>query len=264
MGGGKGGSGSNPSADALARMAQQMFQQTDPIRQALIGRSAGFLGIQPQPQQVQVPGVSPDKQLLDVLLQGDDQRAERSGDARNSLRFKQRIATVGQPQDISNYITPVLSVPIGQDVGQDQSIPRLDVTQSPMFGTLKNAIESQYGRARENVISSTPAGGGLVSALSNLERGRADALTTGIGGLAQDELNRAFSLATGGMQSGFGGLSNAANIQAQLAAADAQRNSAAKSGLGSAIGTGVGFYFGGPAGAAAGGAAGNAVGGGGK
>src|SRR2546423_1995868 len=44
-GGKKGGGGDNPAADTQARLASQLFGETDPIRQALIGRSAGFLGI---------------------------------------------------------------------------------------------------------------------------------------------------------------------------------------------------------------------------
>lgn len=47
MGGGKKGDKSTPAADAQARMAEQLFRQTDPIRTSLIGRSASFLGAQP-------------------------------------------------------------------------------------------------------------------------------------------------------------------------------------------------------------------------
>jgi len=45
-GGGKGkggGSQSNPAADAQARIAQQLFDQTDPLRKSLIGRSTDFM-----------------------------------------------------------------------------------------------------------------------------------------------------------------------------------------------------------------------------
>jgi hypothetical protein len=46
MGGGgnkKGGNGSTPASDAQMQMAQQLFSQTDPIRQSLIGQSQKFL-----------------------------------------------------------------------------------------------------------------------------------------------------------------------------------------------------------------------------
>lgn len=45
MGGGsKKGGGDNAAADAQARMAEQLFQQTDPLRKSLIGRSQDFTG----------------------------------------------------------------------------------------------------------------------------------------------------------------------------------------------------------------------------
>src|SRR5204862_790761 len=47
-GGKKSGSGDNPAAQTQARLASQLFGETDPIRQALIERSADFLGISPQ------------------------------------------------------------------------------------------------------------------------------------------------------------------------------------------------------------------------
>src|SRR5947207_1344436 len=47
----KSGSGDNPAAQTQARLASQLFGETDPIRQALIGRSADFLGISPQAPQ---------------------------------------------------------------------------------------------------------------------------------------------------------------------------------------------------------------------
>lgn len=91
----------------------------------------------------------------------------------------------------------------------------LDVTASPMYGSLKSAVDSQFGRARDNTIANTAAGGGLVDALSNQETQRAQTMTQGIGQLAQSELDRATGLATGLLPIGTGGLGKASETQAQ-------------------------------------------------
>ena len=131
-----------------------------------------------------------------------------------------------------------------------------DVTGTPAFAGLKDMIESQFGRARESVIGSTPTGGGLTSALTGVERGRAGALVQGTAALSENELNRAMMLGTGLVPTSVGGLGQAGQTQA-FAAAEAQRQSAQKKGdTGAAAGALIGFMIGGPGGAAAGGAAG--------
>lgn len=114
--------------------------------------------------------------------------------------------------------------------------------QGPQFDVLKNAVESQYANAKNNIIGSTPAGGALTSQIANLEQGKANTLTQGIGDLYNQETNRAMSLATGApLQGGIGSLSGAGNIQAQIAMANANQNASAKTG----IGFGLGSYLGG-------------------
>jgi len=112
----------------------------------------------------------------------------------------------------------------------------LDVTQSPMYGALKSGIEGQFGTARNNILSSLPQGGALLEALAGLEGQKAGAMATGIGGLASDELNRAYGLGTGGAQAGLTGLGGAASLQQQMLLGQLQQRSGLMSGLGAGIG----------------------------
>ena len=119
----------------------------------------------------------------------------------------------------------------------------LDVTQSPMYGALKSGIEGQYGIAKNNILSSLPQGGALIEALVNLEGQKAGSLAQGIGGLAGDELSRAYSMGTGAAGQAMQGLGGAGNIQAQLAMAKAQQQAGAMQGLGMGLGSILGFLM---------------------
>jgi hypothetical protein len=116
----------------------------------------------------------------------------------------------------------------------------LDVTASPAFSAFKNQTEGQYQNARDNIIASTPTGGGLTAALTELEGNRASSLGQGAGSLAETELARALNLATGTTGQAVSGLGNAAMLQGQLAQSEADR----EAGLYSALGTGIGAYAG--------------------
>jgi hypothetical protein len=82
----------------------------------------------------------------------------------------------------------------------------------------------------------------LASALSNVELGRAGALTGGTADIYNQERAQALSLATGApLQQSTAGLGQAGSIQAQIAQANAARDSAAKSGAGQGVGTAIGM-----------------------
>lgn len=160
-GGKKGPAAPNASADALAEISRRMFEQTDPLRTNLIGRSENFL-------------------------------------AGNG-----------------------------------------DVTNTPQYLAMKNAADIQFGRARDNTISRTASGGALVDALAGLESDRANSLIQGAGGIADDEMSRAFGLATGLLPTTTSGLGQAAGIQAQQLAAQQAQQAAGKQ----AAGTGAGILL---------------------
>jgi hypothetical protein len=112
----------------------------------------------------------------------------------------------------------------------------MDITASPMYAGLKSAVDSQFGRARDNTIARTAAGGGLTDALVDLETGRANTMAQGTGQLASDEMNRAMGLGTGLLPIGSGGLGQAANLQGQQIAMQQQQDAQAKQGAGAGVG----------------------------
>ncbi len=112
-----------------------------------------------------------------------------------------------------------------------------DVSGLPEFAAGKDVLESQFGRARENVIANTQKGGGLTAALAGLEGSRASGLTALTADIAGDEVNRALQLGTFGAAQGSQGLGSAGFLQSQRAAAESQSNAGKASGLGSAAGS---------------------------
>jgi len=112
-----------------------------------------------------------------------------------------------------------------------------DVTQLPEFAAFKGSSEAQFGRARDNIIANTPEGGGLSSALGNLELGRAGNQANFTGALAGDEVNRALQLATFGTAQGSAGLAGASATAAGRAQAEAAQNAGKASGAGQAAGS---------------------------
>lgn len=116
----------------------------------------------------------------------------------------------------------------------------MDVSASPVFRALKGQTEAQFANARNNIIGGTPAGGQLVSALTDLEGTRARALGEGAGAVADSEMSRAFGLATGQTGQAVSGLGQAASLQAMLAQSEADR----EAGMLGALGAGAGAYFG--------------------
>ena len=157
------------------------------------------------------------------------------------------------PQDTLNAITKLFweqSDPARRNIlqrGVNFLWGDFDPSQSPAYAPGKNALEGQYGAARENILASMPSGGALYSALGDLEGARADSLTNLDSAMAQDEYNKIYQLATGMPATALTGASSAAGIDAQL------QNIAAQTGISqdqmtmgakSAIGQGLGSVFG--------------------
>jgi len=126
---------------------------------------------------------------------------------------------------------------------------------SPMYGPLREGVESQYDVAQENIMGNLPQGGALVDALANLETARASGLGNILAGLTQDDINRAFTMATGNipdpsgmtMSSALAGQGNLLNTIANLNTNAMQNMTQAGMGAGMLWGMG-GMGGGGPAG----------------
>jgi hypothetical protein len=116
-----------------------------------------------------------------------------------------------------------------------------DLTSSPEFQSMKAVGDAQFQRAQDSIISNTPEGGGLTSALTNLETQRALAETQAIGGLSAEKFNQAIQMGTFGAAQGTQGFGQAGMTASNLAAAQAQQSAGKSAGLGAA----AGGYFGG-------------------
>lgn len=206
------------SSQELAQIAKDLYGSTDPIRQNLIGRSALFLGLDPSTFVSQEPVAAPGER---EIIGYTPETGQRDGG----------VPIYGPPTSTSP--APLLRndyLPTGPT----------GVEASPLFAALKQTTEDQYSRARDNILGSVPQGGALTDSLVNLETSRARDMTANIGSLYQQELDRAMSFALGTPIQSMQGLGQAANVQSNMALANAQQNAATKS----ALGAGAGAYFG--------------------
>lgn len=210
----KGGNDSNPALDAQARMAQQLFNQTNPIRNALIGRSASFLGV-----PATAGGAA-----------GSDFKAGAGGGLGSGGPVSDMIA--GALRRASPAATPGIGDMVTPSGG--------GVTSSPQFLAYKDSADRNFMRAKDNAISRLPAGGALAESLVDLEGDRAATLTQGAGAIYGDELARAMALATGITGQSLNSLGQAAAAQAAMAQAEADQ----KAGKAGGLGSGLGAFFG--------------------
>ncbi len=130
---------------------------------------------------------------------------------------------------------------------------------APMFAQGKQGVESQYGLAKENILSNVPRGGAQVTALADLEQGRAEQASSLPSMISQDimtdMLNKTYGTAFAAPQQSMSGLSSASASYGSRAAAAQQASSAQQGALFQALGFMGGMALGGPPGAAAGAAA---------
>lgn len=199
--GGKNTSGEPRSSQVQARLAEQLFSQSGPIRDALFDRAAAFLGVSPTPisSAQSPPQLSPFSLPGNALVPGMTPR--------NNRGFIERAAQAQLPG-----AQPSLPAP-------ESGSPTLDPTQSILFSPGKQAIEDQFRNAKQSIISSGATGGALADRLAELELQKAKQIGNFQGNLAQDELNRTFSLATGIIPQVNSALTSSAASQAQTQAA---------------------------------------------
>lgn len=201
-----------PAADAQARIAQQLFSQTDPLRRGLIERSTDFIG---------APTTIP---------------------ARGAIGAKEGTGGGAIGGALNEALAQLPNVPIAggtggtPTAGSDQF-----VRGSPTYLAYKDSADRNFGRAKDNVIARLPAGGALTDSLVNLEGQRAEDLTQAAGNIYENELARAISLATGTTGQSLTSFGQAGNTQAMLAQANAETSAGKSGALGSGLGTMIGL-----------------------
>jgi hypothetical protein len=118
---------------------------------------------------------------------------------------------------------------------------KTDPVYSALFGTAKQGIESQYNVGRQNIMGSTPTGGALTKALSNLEIARAGDMGTVPANLQNQIASSLFNQATGtawNSPTQSASMLGQANNTYGMRLMQQQANSAnAKGGLGQGIGS---------------------------
>src|SRR3990167_5966196 len=172
----------NPYAKQLAKIASELFKETDPLRQNLTSQFEGMTG--------------PD-----------------------GLVFS----------------------PVTTD----------NISQSPLYGALKDINESQFDLSQDRIMEMLPAGGSLNKGLIDNERARAGQFTGQLGALAENEqarrnmlLGQGLGLASGGGTGALSGYGQAGSLyaasQAQAAAlanSQAQLDAGKAGGAGELVGT---------------------------
>lgn len=238
----------NPSegANNLAAISERLLRESQPLRSNLINRYTAMTspgGLSPAEQQelstlqglANSPGIPFDIPGPPPAPQDNPDRERGAPPAtmggQPSLYLPTGI-TDAQRQRMA-YLESRVNAPANSNSG-------FDVTSSPQYASLKDAIDRQFSMARSNILATTPSGGALTRSLSNLEGTRAGSMAAGYGGLADQEMSRAFALGTGQTPVALGGIGSAAGIQGQLAAAQAAQQGQAMQGLGYGIGNAMG------------------------
>jgi hypothetical protein len=124
----------------------------------------------------------------------------------------------------------------------------LDYTQSPVWGASKNAAETQYRLARDQIMQNVPSGGRLLDTLSDTDTAKARTLTDAASNIGMDEYNKIYGMATGTPQQTISGLSSAEGSATSLQGYQMQQNAiedASKNQLYGNLGQGVGEAWGG-------------------
>ena len=129
--------------------------------------------------------------------------------------------------------------------------PRTLPQYGGMYNLARPGLENQYDIAKQNVLGSVPQGGGLTSALTNLERGRAETVG-GLSGqigtdLLNQELQKKFGVAwnvPGQSMQGLGTASQSYAQRYQAALMSQSQQSNQKGGMMGALGSGLGMILG--------------------
>jgi hypothetical protein len=72
-----------------------------------------------------------------------------------------------------------------------------DPSRSPAYGPMRNAVESSYNTARENILANLPQGGVMQEALADVETQRAGNLSDIMSQILTGELQNAYGMASG-------------------------------------------------------------------
>ena len=288
-GGGKGGGGGispvnitptpSPYEESLARIANQTYDTTDPLRSKFISDWMGFLN----PTKTLKSGATPTMVPQYGTVGGS------SGGISGYRTPSGTIIAADAPNIVDNMwlppgensFVPITPINIPGTTGNSQITgytPQYSesdyVTQqynpanlpgyTPMYDISRRGLESQYNTAVQNAIASTPRGGAMGDALNKLNLARAESVGGLPGqissGLISDQLNKAYGAAFNAPAVAISGLGaanqgytstqnsmiNSAMQQQALAQSQSNTKNSGLGTLGLGVGSLVGSAFGSP------------------
>ena len=225
----------NPYQDALGQIATQLFQETTPLRQGLTSNFENLVGIDPRVRQLNALRAQAFP-LITAKNKKGSQPSTPSSELQAQIDQLQADITANPYQGSGQLFGPVTMD---------------NISTSPLYGMLKQTNEQQFGQAQDRLMETLPTGGSLNQGIIDLAGSRANAFTTQLGGLAENEQNRrnmllgqALGLSTGGATGAMQGFGQAGNLSAQASAqqlamqqAQMQQQSSKKGGVGELAGT---------------------------
>ena len=190
---------SSELANEMARISRDLYNQTNPIRENIIGRGMDFLDV-PQggqqarpPQQIQLPN-------------------------------GQTITIPGVQGGM-------------EDQAQDANPFRVDPSASPLYAPGKYSIERQFQNAEDEIMSSLPQGGALLEMLAKAQTDKAGALTGLEADISQDFFDKIYGLASGTPQTSISGIGGASSILSGIAGQQANQQMLESAGKNQALGS---------------------------
>ena len=199
---------SSELANEMARISRDLYNQTNPMRENIIGRGMDFLDV-PQggqqarpPQQIQLP-----------------------------MTLTEKIKQHGQTITIPGVQGGM------EDQAQDANPFRVDPSASPLYAPGKYSIERQFQNAEDEIMSSLPQGGALLEMLAKAQTDKAGALTGLEADISQDFFDKIYGLASGTPQTSISGIGGASSILSGIAGQQANQQMLESAGKNQALGS---------------------------
>uniref|UniRef100_A0A6M3L8R4 Uncharacterized protein n=1 Tax=viral metagenome TaxID=1070528 RepID=A0A6M3L8R4_9ZZZZ len=169
--------------------------------------------------------VNPAANVLDPNKTGETTPPTTTGGTEMGIKKESYLDVLAKmSQDYYNKTAPARENILQR--GQNFLEGGLDVTQSPMWASGKNAAEVLYKRAQDDTRANLPSGGALQSSLAEGDTNKARTLTDLASQIGTDEYNKIFSIAQGSPAVAMSGLGTAAGQQANMSGQASQLQAA--------------------------------------